>query len=466
MLFALSGPSAVGKSYSVEYLCGVFDFKTLTPYTTRKPRISESEGFHYHFRSAAELKEITANFSMGYWARPLKDGQIYGYTTHVEALSEDPRNWVIQAYSDIGLDIKAKIPTVVLVFLDFADDATMHERILQRYSEDGQEIIDRRLQHAEHERAARNKFDYVITSNSPEQIARELLKIILSRSSALPQKSLNLPGPLADVDIRASLEAPDGLRIEGVPKEGIATRINGWSVDLTLSPRFYRVRHSRICRRVFDLALGSSADMLKRFCECVASEGAGIYLRPQEFVLASTIERLCIPPRMVCLVSGRSSYARMGVSVELSQIVLQPGHDDVIPLQIKNNMPYPIVIYPEVSVAQAVFFNTISPSASPYNAQARAKYPRHVDDVRSRYYLDPAYARIRATLPAKRPFDWDTLLNILLLITAALAGTSWVVARMPDPAFAAAGRYLGVIFLAVTALTLVVRFVRLFKRSP
>jgi dCTP deaminase len=464
MLFVLSGPSAVGKSYTVEYLCGVFDFKTLTPYTTRKPRISESEGFHYHFRSVGELKEMTAHFSIGYWARPLDDSHVYGYTTHVDSLSEDPRNWVIQAYSDIGLAIKEKFPATVLVFLDFADDEVLNARISNRYSEEGSDVVARRLRHAEHERAAKAKFDHVITSNSPEQIAREVLRVVLARSATLPQRASTLPGPLADVDIRASLEAPDGLKIEGVPKEGISTRINGWSVDLTLAPRYYRVVYRpKLFRYPFDLAFGSSTDMLKRFRECVASEGTGILLKPQEFVLASTIERLSIPSRMVCLVSGRSSYARMGVSIELSQIILQPGHDDVIPLQIKNNMPYPIVIYPEVSVVQAVFFTTVSPSASPYHQQARAKYPRHVDDVRSRYYLDPAYSRIRSTRPLKRPFDWDHFLNVILMIVAALTATSWVVALLPDPSFAVAGRYLGIMFLAVTFLTLVARIMRLLK---
>lgn len=467
MLFVLSGPSSVGKSYSVEYLCSVFDCKTLAPHTTRKPRVSESEGFHYHFRSLAELKETTANFSRGYWARPLNDGHMYGYTESVDTLPEDPRNWVIQAYTDIGLGIKKKFPTTVLIFLDFADDDTMRDRILQRYSEENREVLDRRLRHAEHERAKKSNFDHVISSNSPEQIAREILQIIISRSTKLPQRPMNLPGPLADLDIRASLETPGGLRIEGVPKEEILARINGWSVDLTLAPRFYKVISRRsVFRRVFDLARGDSADMLKRFRECFAEEGKGIYLKPQEFVLAATVERLFVPSHMVCFISGRSSYARMGVSVELSQIILQPGHDDVIPLQIKNNMPYPIIVYPGISVAQAVFFNTISASASPYNVQSRAKYPRHTDDVRSRYYLDPAYARIRAALPTKRPFDWDHLLNILLLIGTVLAGVSWVVTVLPNAAYATAGKYLGIVFLAVTTLTAFVRLVRFFKHRP
>ena len=293
MLFVLSGPSAVGKSYCLEYLCRTFDFKTLTPYTTRQPRTSESEGFHYHFRSLAELREITANFRLGYWAKPLNDGHVYGYTDHIDALSEDPRNWVIQAHSDIALAIKAKFPATVLVFLDFLDDETLHDRILQRYSDHGDEVVVRRKMHAEHERAAKGKYDCVIPSNSPEDIARRLLQIILSRSPTLPRPNLSQPGPLADVDILASLDSQDGLRIDGIAKEKLMSRINGWSVDLTLAPRYYRVVYPFLFRRVFDLARGSNTDMLRRFRECVAGDRRGIYLRPQEFILASTVEPLC-----------------------------------------------------------------------------------------------------------------------------------------------------------------------------
>jgi deoxycytidine triphosphate deaminase len=464
MLFVLSGPSGVGKSYCVEYLCRSFDFKTLTPYTTRQPRTSESEGFHYHFRSIAELKEITANFSVGYWAKPLNDGHVYGYTSHVDLLPGDPRNWVIQAYSDIALAIKARFAETVLIFLDFFDDETLHDRVLQRYSHHGDEVVDHRIAHAQHERAARDKYDCVIASNSPEEIAGRLLQIVLLRSPTLPQPAMNQPGPLADVDILASLESPDGLRIDGVAKNELVSRITGWSVDLTLSPRYYRVVYPFLLRRVFDLARGNSPDMLKRFRECAAAAGQGIYLRPQEFILASTVERLCVPPRMVCLVSGRSSYARMGVSVELSQIVLQPGHDDMIPLQIKNNMPYPIIVYPGISVAQAVFFNTISASASPYNIRARAKYPPHANDIRSRYYLDPAYEAIRSSQPIRRPMDWDYLLNVLLFFLAWLTAASWFVARVSTPAFETAGQYLAVLFFAFTTLTGIVRLIRLFRR--
>src|SRR4051812_38129931 len=118
MLIIVSGPSCVGKSFCVEYLRERYGFKTLTPYTTRQPRMSESEGTHYHFRSEKELRELSANFSQGCWAQPLAS-HWYGYSHHVDGLVLDPGNWIIQAYSAIALEIKKRHPSVVTVFLDF-----------------------------------------------------------------------------------------------------------------------------------------------------------------------------------------------------------------------------------------------------------------------------------------------------------------------------------------------------------
>lgn len=465
MLFILSGPSGVGKSYCVEYLCRTFSFKTVIPFTTRPPRISESEGFHYHFRSVDELREITANLSLGYWAKPLDDGNIYGYMSHVDSLASDPQTWIIQAYTDIGLNIKKKHQNVILIFLDYADDETLSDRINNRYLGAAKSAIDSRFRHARYERENKGKYDHIVSSNNPEQIARELLTIVFSYSIPLPQGSISAPGPLSDADILKSLAVPNGLRIDGIPSEYIRSRIAGWSLDLALAHNYYRIVYPLVFRRVFDLAQGNSRDMLKRFRECIATDSNGIFLKPQEFILASTIERLQIPPGMVCMISGRSSYARMGISIELSQVVLQPGHNDVIPLQIKNNMPYPIIIYPGISIAQAVFFNTITPSESPYSQRERVKYPPHTGDVRSRYYLDPAYEEIRSRKPVKRAIDWDHLLDVLLILGTWFTAASWFVSKIPDPLFEEIGRQLSVVFFATTTLTLLVRVIRIRNRK-
>lgn len=65
MLVTLSGPSGVGKSFCIEYLSVHLGFNSITPYTTRQPRMTESEGIHYHFRSEIELRQLTGNFQQG-----------------------------------------------------------------------------------------------------------------------------------------------------------------------------------------------------------------------------------------------------------------------------------------------------------------------------------------------------------------------------------------------------------------
>jgi guanylate kinase len=205
MLYILAGPSTVGKSYCVEYLC-TLNFNTLTPYTTRKARPSESEGLHYHFRTFEELKRITRDFTSGYWAHPLYDEHIYGYQSGVDGLSGDPGNWIIQAYSSIGFAIKTKVPDAVLIFLDFDDDETLRGRIQQRFGSEGLDVVKRRERHAAHERAVKARFDHRITSNSPQWIAAELLQLAASRSPGLSTIVLPLSGPHVDAVRCVSVE--------------------------------------------------------------------------------------------------------------------------------------------------------------------------------------------------------------------------------------------------------------------
>lgn len=59
-------------------------------------------------------------------------------------------------------------------------------------------------------------------------------------------------------------------------------------------------------------------------------------LKPGAFVLAHTLERVCIPRDLVGLVEGRSSWARVGVSVHLTAPKIDPGFDATITLEIVN----------------------------------------------------------------------------------------------------------------------------------
>ena len=82
--------------------------------------------------------------------------------------------------------------------------------------------------------------------------------------------------------------------------------------------------------------------------------GAPISIRPGEFILASTQERISIPATLVGQVEGKSSWARRGLLVHVTAGFIDPGFHGTITLEIVNLSS--VNIYPRVGqrIAQLV----------------------------------------------------------------------------------------------------------------
>ena len=71
------------------------------------------------------------------------------------------------------------------------------------------------------------------------------------------------------------------------------------------------------------------------------------FLRPNELILAMTYERITVPSDMIALVEGRSTYARVGLSMHQTAPWIQPGWPGrQIVLEIFNNGPLTIQLTP------------------------------------------------------------------------------------------------------------------------
>jgi dCTP deaminase len=66
-------------------------------------------------------------------------------------------------------------------------------------------------------------------------------------------------------------------------------------------------------------------------------------VRPGEFLLAATEERLVLPQHIAGLVHGKSTWARRGLMVEAAGLV-DPGFEGIITLEIKNLSASPIAL--------------------------------------------------------------------------------------------------------------------------
>lgn len=78
---------------------------------------------------------------------------------------------------------------------------------------------------------------------------------------------------------------------------------------------------------------------------------------PQEFILAQTLEKMTVPRYLIARVEGRSTYARVGLSMHETAPWLQPGWGGQITLEITNSGPLKIELMPVDDMpAQVTFF--------------------------------------------------------------------------------------------------------------
>ena len=84
-------------------------------------------------------------------------------------------------------------------------------------------------------------------------------------------------------------------------------------------------------------------------------------LDPDEFVLALTYEHVYMPRNLIAMVEGRSTYARVGLSMHQTAPWIQPGWHGQITLEIRNSGPRKIELTPLLDMpCQLTFFQLSS----------------------------------------------------------------------------------------------------------
>ena len=81
-----------------------------------------------------------------------------------------------------------------------------------------------------------------------------------------------------------------------------------------------------------------------------------LVIKPGEIILTTTMETVQLTEQFAALISGRSSFARLGIMVHCCQEFIKPGHGQTIPLQIINLSPYTVELDMNVPICQIIFF--------------------------------------------------------------------------------------------------------------
>jgi len=83
--------------------------------------------------------------------------------------------------------------------------------------------------------------------------------------------------------------------------------------------------------------------------------GDSFVLHPGHFVLATTLETLCLPPNLAGSVVTRSSWGRYGLIIATA-VAIHPNFVGVLTLELRNLAEVPLKLYPGRRILQVFFY--------------------------------------------------------------------------------------------------------------
>lgn len=179
VLVIVSGFSGAGKGTVMKRLLEKYDSYSLSiSATTRMPRDGEENGREYFFKTVDQFEEMIENGQLIEYARYV--GNYYGTPKeYVEKQLNEGRNVILEIELQGALQVKAKIPETVLVFLTPPCADELENRLRGRGTEDD-ETIKARLKRAAEESDYMKKYDYILINDDLEKCVDDLNGIIKS----------------------------------------------------------------------------------------------------------------------------------------------------------------------------------------------------------------------------------------------------------------------------------------------
>ena len=100
-------------------------------------------------------------------------------------------------------------------------------------------------------------------------------------------------------------------------------------------------------------------------------KGSVCIIPPNSFALGRSVEYFRIPRNVMCLCTGKSTYARCGIITNVTPF--EPEWEGYVTLEISNTTPLPAKIYANEGIAQVLFFESDETCAVSY-ADRQGKY--------------------------------------------------------------------------------------------
>jgi dCTP deaminase len=172
---------------------------------------------------------------------------------------------------------------------------------------------------------------------------------------------------LADREILQALK--DG-RIKISPEPNFEEQLGSCSIDCRLGNTFMVFEHSHFS--YIDPRQPQSIGQAMR--TIVVKEGDAFIMQAGDFALASTMESLELPDDLLGRLEGRSSIARLGITVHSTAAVFEPGWVGTATMELSNLGRMAVALYPGMRICSFTFEQLTSSVMTPYSKKHGNKY--------------------------------------------------------------------------------------------
>ena len=184
---------------------------------------------------------------------------------------------------------------------------------------------------------------------------------------------------LSDGEIRLAIAGGELVITPKIPDD--SDQIKAASIDLRLGGSIWTQKEPSDNEpnngNLNDTSEASFAYYMENYTEqtSIITTG-GFLLKPGDFVITETLERVHLSKLLSGRVEGRSRLARMGVGVHLTAPKIDPGFDNHITLELFHMGRRPIFLQYEIPICTLLVERLGIPAGNPYggmfNADARA----------------------------------------------------------------------------------------------
>jgi deoxycytidine triphosphate deaminase len=207
---------------------------------------------------------------------------------------------------------------------------------------------------------------------------------------------------LTDQEIEARLEDFSFEAEPGCSAFDPGAQIGPCSVDLRLSNSYWKPEAPRPWRfgraLAIDLTRGRimEANPNRGWRRISARATDHLVLKPGDMLLARTCETFSVPSDCAAAIEGRSSYARLGLSVHASGGFINPGYAGRMPLTLINHSPFTLKIPVGIALCQVMFIKLKDAPKLDY----AGRHPKYLPDLGgpSYWWRDEAVRELHARL--------------------------------------------------------------------